>query len=293
MKAPVLSSAPRGVPTLSKWRRNRDGSISAYIFGSSGFRDGETITTSQIATGVAPGAIVETKSGSKYFLDAGMDKVLRDYQAKKRQEAQRAAKEAADEKRRLAEKKRKEFEAKKAAKQANALAGNAKPGKTINLFGLVGGQPQKSDNTVDTNAEKVQQTVAKARPGATIPLFGGATPPKTRADQEPKSAPAKTAPKIKRRATISLFGLGEQEEKSESGAAIKPVATTKAAKIPKGMPSMARWKRNFDGSVSGFISGSSAFAEGERITTSPIEKGTEIKSGSVVVTASGSKYFLL
>jgi hypothetical protein len=55
---------------------------------------------------------------------------------------------------------------------------------------------------------------------------------------------------------------------------------------------MVNWRKNGDGSISGFISGSPNFPEGERITTSPIASGT-VKAGEVVKTGSGSKYFLV
>lgn len=62
-------------------------------------------------------------------------------------------------------------------------------------------------------------------------------------------------------------------------------------KAPKGVPSLSGWKENRDGSVSGLISGSPNFNEGERITTSPIQSG-RLEDGQVVQTGSGSKYFL-
>jgi hypothetical protein len=61
-----MSSAPRGVPTISGWAQNRDGSVSGKIFGSSSFSDGESITTSPISTDAAEGVVVQTSSGSKY-----------------------------------------------------------------------------------------------------------------------------------------------------------------------------------------------------------------------------------
>jgi len=64
----------------------------------------------------------------------------------------------------------------------------------------------------------------------------------------------------------------------------KPVA-------PKGVPSLSRWRVNFDKSVSGNVSGSRGFDDGEKITTSTISSG-EFKPGNVVVTETGSKYFL-
>jgi hypothetical protein len=61
--------APKGVPTLSGWRLNGDGSISGTIRGSPNFRDGERITTSQIANGrIDSGSVVKTGSGSQYYL---------------------------------------------------------------------------------------------------------------------------------------------------------------------------------------------------------------------------------
>ena len=60
-----IASAPKGVPTISKWRRNRDGSISGQIFGSSGFGNGESITTSPITGDPVDGSVVQTESGSR------------------------------------------------------------------------------------------------------------------------------------------------------------------------------------------------------------------------------------
>ena len=60
-----LSTAPRGVPTVSNWRQNRDGSITGIISGSSSFSDGEKITTSPIASDAIGGTLVSTVSGSR------------------------------------------------------------------------------------------------------------------------------------------------------------------------------------------------------------------------------------
>ena len=63
-----VSSAPRGVPTLSKWRQNRDGSITGLISGSKAYGEGETITTSAITSNAADGIVVQTKSGSRLVI---------------------------------------------------------------------------------------------------------------------------------------------------------------------------------------------------------------------------------
>jgi len=74
---------------------------------------------------------------------------------------------------------------------------------------------------------------------------------------------------------------------STTNAKTKQVSTA----APKGVPTINRWKKLRDGSVTGLISNSPVFEDGERITTSPIDKG-DFEKGQVVVTASGSKYFL-
>ena len=61
----VLSAAPRGVPTISNWKENRDGSVSGFIFGSPNFEEGESVTTSALIIDAADGIVVQTGSGSR------------------------------------------------------------------------------------------------------------------------------------------------------------------------------------------------------------------------------------
>jgi len=64
-------SAPKGVPTLRQWKVNEDGSIEARIYDSLAFRQGMAITTSPIGNkkSISKGNVVQTKSGSKYYLE--------------------------------------------------------------------------------------------------------------------------------------------------------------------------------------------------------------------------------
>merc|ERR1711957_679560 len=136
----ILAKAPRGVPVISNWKKERDGGISGRIFGSPQFEEGEFVSTSPITSEAAGGALVTTESGSKYFLED----VASAAEAKKRQaEEKRQATAAA------AEAKKKQVSAKQAVAQA-------KPSATISLFGF--GQspvpktsgkvaPQKADKT--------------------------------------------------------------------------------------------------------------------------------------------------
>lgn len=91
-------------------------------------------------------------------------------------------------------------------------------------------------------------------------------------------------------ATISLFGFGQQSKQSESEiTSRKPAPKSKPA--PRGVPTISKWRENRDRSISGFISGSSAFDDGDAITTSPIASG-EMVGGNVVQTGSGSRLVL-
>jgi hypothetical protein len=64
-----LSQKSLRIPSLQKWRKNRDGSLTGYVFGSQQFTDNTRITTSSIVKGnISLGNIVVTTSGSKYRL---------------------------------------------------------------------------------------------------------------------------------------------------------------------------------------------------------------------------------
>jgi len=170
-KAQIVSKAPRGVPAISNWKQNRDGSISGRVFGSDAFDEGESVTTSAITSDAVDGAVVQTLSGSKYYLQP------------------------------------------KAAAKPKGGAG-----------------------------------LGNFLPSGTISVSSG----------------------------FSEFTAGSPKSNK---------------KAPKGVPSLSNWKKNRDDSITGLISGSPNFNEGERITTSPIESG-KLENGQVVKTGSGSKYFL-
>ena len=130
------------------------------------------------------------------------------------------------------------------------------------------------------------QTLLSALPGATITL--------TKTAQEKVTAQRESAAKKKNenvvakpRPTFSLFG-SPAPSTDVSSTGTKKVSSKVA---PRGVPTIQRWRKNRDGSVTGIIYGSSSFSDGEQVTTSPISIGT-IAAGELVRTGSGSKYFL-
>jgi hypothetical protein len=81
-------------------------------------------------------------------------------------------------------------------------------------------------------------------------------------------------------ATISLglFGFASKDVPSEP---------KKLSIAPRGVATISNWRQNRDGSITGFISGSASFNDGEKITTSPIT--SEAIGGTLVSTVSGSR----
>merc|ERR1712176_318502 len=151
---------------------------------------------------------------------------------------------------------------------------------------------KKAQQVKTVDAERARSQVKPVKGRSTISLFGlgggggsAKTSPAPPAKQQ-KQAKKPAAP------TISLFGLGGGDSAKTSPA--PPAKQQKQAKkpaAPRGVPAIVKWRLNSDGSISGRISGSRNFRDGEQITTSPIVQG-RVERGSTVKTGSGSQYFL-
>lgn len=218
------TKAPAGTSTIVRWRLRRDGGISGLVYGNANFDDGDRIETTKIVTGdIENGCVVETGSGSRYFLSdtppGGADSKVN---------------------------------------RANAMKDlfSALPGATITL----------TRQTRDKDAKTALETVEQAKPRSTFSLFGSTA-------KIESSVPVSKAPTVK--------------SKSVPVVEKRPMKTA-----PRGVPSISKWKENRDGSITGLISGSPNFRDGERVTTSPIVSG-RIASEETVRTGSGSRYFLV
>jgi hypothetical protein len=175
-------------------------------------------------------------------------------------------------------------------KPANAPPNQAPPKKdqrpSFSLF-------QKSESK---KSPQVPKQLTNAKPGATIELTRQAK------EREAKKA-IEAVEKAKPGMTISLsslFRFGDENSSSRqevspktalSPPAKKTTETTKKV-APKGVPTIESWKVEKDKSITGFIRGSNLFRDGEKVTTSSISRG-KIARGEVVVTSSGTRYFLM
>ena len=125
-------------------------------------------------------------------------------------------------------------------------------------------------------------------------IFGGTAKPSPPAF-EPKAASRVSAPsKIDAKETVetakpgATISLGFFGFRQKSTAASTPEVPSKSVQsAPRGVPALSNWTQNKDGSITGVISGSRAFKDGEKVTTSPIT--SDAVSGSVVATTSGTK----
>ena len=282
-KPAAASAAPRGVPVISRWKQSPDGSISGVISGSSSFRDGSPVETSPIRGKAVGGKVVVTTSGSKYFLSGGNAPA-----AKASNNAKAAADALARSRLEAAEaKKAKQEEARQAAaarKQAQVEAARAKKAAQEEARKAALAEKQRI-------AEEKKQAQLEAKKKAEEAK--AARLAKSKQAAKPKVEAAPVAP-VKGRPTVSLFGFGGGDDKVAPAPAPqvtkkKPAAAKKQA--PRGVPTINGWKLNGDGTISGTITGSPNFRDGERVTTSQIANG-RIESGSVVKTGSGSQYFL-
>ena len=350
------ATAPRGVPTISKWKFDAsDNTISGLISGSNAFKNGEPVTTSAIVGEAASNSVVRTKSGSRYFLgeedaspsrgggggggvfglfgsggDSGSSTEVKavapsqpDAGASARKKAEEDRQRAADEAKAAQAEARKQAAEEAKAKQEAAIAARtqaeedrkraadeAKAKKEAEIaarkqadedrkraaqeFAEQRAAEAEARKQKELERKRQQQAAATGKKASRVVV-----PPRRKQQQQKqqqipakKEAPAPSAP----RPTFSLFGFGgsaTSEPKEETPAATAVVASTpptrNAPSAPRGVPTIAKWKFDpSDNTISGFISGSSAFKDGEPVTTSAIV-GDAI-ANSVVRTKSGSRY---
>jgi len=270
---------PAGVPVIMSWKKRADGGVSGLIYGSTSFADGEFIETSPIAKGkIENGAVVSTKSKSRYFLSSetaakksNMLAAFSDMTSAKKGATITLTRE------------RKENEAQAAIKAIE----KAESGATFSLFGLgFGAADEKSSppqSSVKAAPNKISKQKEKKVSKPVVPpkrvafgLFGA---------DDGGSSPQQSSAKVTPNKTV----------KKKPKAVSKPAATSKRVPkpvvAPKGVPTLNNWEPNRDGTITGIISGSDNFEGGERVTTSAIAKG-KIMANQVVTTGSGSKYFL-
>ena len=190
-------------------------------------------------------------------------------EAKKKEikEKEQAAKAQLEAKRKLAADKKK---AALEASDINQKLNSSKRGATISLglFNLKSDKQPEIKSEVNVKKENKQLgTSQKSKDNVLV---------STEAE--------KTLSKAKRGATISLgFFNFEKNVKDEI-----PKLDNAIQNVPKGVPILTKWRQNSDGSITGTISQSSSFRDGESITTSPL-KTKEPLGNSLVVTLSGSR----
>lgn len=216
------SKAPEGVPSIRNWKVSEDGGVSGLIYGSMNAQDGDCIETSTIAKGeLDNGNVVETSSGSRYFLSP---------------------------------------------ESADNISTNI-----LNAFKSLSGRDDRSGKGTITINNSPTSSGARDRktPEAAMNALEEATP----------------------RSTFSLFDLFGPKEDIQRPQDAPPPLPPLDVPAPKGVPTLTGWNVNEDGSLTGYVYGSTKLGDGNLVTTSPIAKGQRTQF-QVVTTVSGSLYWL-
>ena len=194
-------------------------------------------------------------------------------EAKRREleETKLAAQKAAEERRREAEAKRlEEQERKEAAARARK---EAEEERKEALERAAAAKRQELEERKAAAAEERQRKMEERMAAA-----------EARKQQQQRASPPPPPPPPKAEAPRPTFGFGLNRPPATVVEEDQPKLLTKA---PRGVPTIANWEQNRDGSVTGFIKGSFSFGEGDGVTTSPI--AGPVQEGTVVTTASGSQ----
>ena len=149
---------------------------------------------------------------------------------------------------------------------------------------------QEAKQAAALTKERLAAAKARTRPSSTLPTKSNVSVRSVNNDRD--AAPMPSFDGLAR-ATISLFGLGKSELEELPAPTVKSSSSSQSRRrrAPLGVPTVTRWRKNSDRTITGLVQGSRNFDNGSRITTSPITSGT-IASGEVIRTGSGSRYFL-
>ncbi|KAG7353275.1 hypothetical protein IV203_009324 [Nitzschia inconspicua] len=214
------AKAPEGVPTIRNWKIGEDGGISGLIYGSMNAQDGDYIQTSFIAKGeIDNGNVVETTSGSRYFLSA---------------------------------------------ESADNISLNI-----LNALKSLSNRENSSKGTITFNNLRSNATQQRNNPESAMEALKNASP----------------------RSTFSLFDLFGPKADAGTRTDGPSSLPTLDVSAPEGVPMLAGWNINDDGSITGYVYGSAKIGDGNLVTTSPIADG-ERRQFEVVTTVSGSTYWL-
>ena len=228
------------------------------------FKEGQRFETSPIVKGdLENGSVVQTASGSRYFLSGKTVQQMKD-QAARAAPVPKELKNAPPRATIQLTKKARQQEAEKALKSAS-------PGVTISLGSFFGFGDDEPKDKAPQKKSPPPKPVAKK--------------PAKKVAPRPAKVTAKTPPATK--TFGSMFNAGIATPGAKKEVASKPPAPAKKKVAPRGVPTIERWKAGRDKSITGFIRGSNQFQDGEKVTTSPIAKGN-LKSGEVDMTSSGS-----
>jgi hypothetical protein len=300
------------------------------VFGSPNFREGQRFETSPIVKGsLENGSVVTTESGSRYFLSGKTVAEMKEETKKSTPPLPKELIEALPGATIELTLNAKEKAVNAAMDELNKAKSDVTISLS-SLFGF--DRSDQKESSASATKMKMKTTQARKSTLAVKPTKNAPKPKAQSSPSQPTPSPPKTSKPPIKRPTFSLsdlFGTGgpssttastktklvakppqraapkpkvktmnktvvkKKVKKSVSAMkdVVSPPSDEKLKTAPSGVPTIVNWRRNNDRSVTGFIKGSKSFSDGEKVTTSPIANGV-IRRGELVISGSGSKYFL-
>lgn len=317
------------IPKICDWSHGLDGSIYGKINGDPRYENGETIQTSPVHGRVKGGTVVETESGSKYFLEKNPSLTdLFDSRAEAEVEKEPKSLETTSSKESI------DLFLSFGSMLGNAIKTDASKDEDTTKyvdapmklpFDFLGSSSENSEN-IETSKE---EAVEIKPPFNIFPSRTTHLPPNQ--DQQkkvpenskmhytlmnakgtlalekknkkakgpiinPTQRKAAMVEREKRLAEMEarkereeLAKLARQQEE-ENRRASKPGSIMNRLIGRKGFPTLYKWKQSQNGSIVGIISGSPSFEEGDLVETNPVS--TRAVGGEIVQTYSGERYYL-
>jgi len=283
-----------GVPIITNWIHCADGSIRGQVYNSDKFSDGAEILTSLVSGSLSAGTMIETFSGSRYFLYRPANEDRNGVVTN-----QNPVEESGDSTWTLTPNVIPAIVAWKLL-DSGGIAGllynctRANDGDYVETSPIASGivasgqvvvtasgsqyflSPLEDDR--NSNIVAAFQDMSTAVPGSTITLSNELGRRNLGASEGFVDSASR---RPRRRSTYSLFSLMGNKREPRTGGATGP----------HGVPMLSQWRVNPDRTITGTVSGSTTLCDGDVITTSEIAKGIPERNGKVI-TASGSIYFL-
>lgn len=273
-----------GIPLLRSWILNTDGSITGLVSNSKDFENGSEITIAPVESTSKSGEVVTTKSGSRYLL-IGKGEIA---------EARSSSGTTFKEDSTLTLAPGYGFENDLADGTDIPNSGAESMAQSLkSLFQISPRSTAVDNNNSNENPKNEIDPPSDGNkeksPISFIMHFGGSTKEAELIEEQPESSP-KQKKGLPFASTLGRSTEVKETEKEKRDASHVTKKTKKGGKKVKTVAVISDWEQNDDGSITGMVTNSEKFPDGDYITTTPLRN--RAKAGRIVRTTGGTRYRL-